>query len=70
MCSHRGIHIPCNRSSLLAGAKVHPTCKQFYKYGNFVPDNFEITCKKDGTWDNPIFSCIPGKITLVSMFHT
>ncbi|XP_065209906.1 modular serine protease-like [Planococcus citri] len=58
-CNRKGVNIPCEENSLLAGSKIRPVCKELHKYGDFVPDYREITCKENGKWDKTLFSCIP-----------
>ncbi|XP_065208510.1 uncharacterized protein LOC135837230 [Planococcus citri] len=58
-CYRKGVNIPCDENALLAGSKIRPVCKELHKYGDFVPDYREITCKENGKWDKTLFSCIP-----------
>ncbi|XP_065210564.1 modular serine protease-like [Planococcus citri] len=58
-CYRKGINIACDENLLLAGTRIRPTCKQLYKYGDFVPSYQEIVCLEDGKWDKILFSCVP-----------
>ncbi|XP_065208531.1 modular serine protease-like isoform X3 [Planococcus citri] len=58
-CIRRGVYIPCDEDSLLAGSIVRPVCKESHKYGDSVPDYKYIVCKEDGKWDKTLFYCIP-----------
>ncbi|XP_065210568.1 modular serine protease-like [Planococcus citri] len=71
-CYRNNGPIDCN-GPLITGDRVHPTCKQFYTYKDFVPIYEELVCQEDGKWDNILFSCVPecgrpftGVVTLIS----
>ncbi|XP_065204426.1 modular serine protease-like [Planococcus citri] len=59
LCIRKGIEISCDLNSLLAGTVIRPTCKYLHTYSSFQPDYIEISCKSDGNWDKPLFSCTP-----------
>ncbi|XP_065204421.1 uncharacterized protein LOC135834470 [Planococcus citri] len=58
-CYHRGVNIPCDTNTLLAGTIIRPTCMPLHTYRDFVPTYHEITCQEDGKWDKNLFSCVP-----------
>ncbi|XP_065204420.1 uncharacterized protein LOC135834469 [Planococcus citri] len=59
VCFRKNTQIPCDLNSLLAGTVIRPTCKFLHTYSSFKPDYIEISCKSDGNWDKPLFSCAP-----------
>lgn len=59
-CFYRGDPVRCDRP-INPGTKVRPRCKVAYHISDPSVSFIETECQADGTWEVPLFRCVPGK---------
>ncbi|XP_073997613.1 modular serine protease-like [Rhodnius prolixus] len=57
-CFYRGDPVRCDRP-INPGTKVRPRCKVAYHISDPSVSFIETECQADGTWEVPLFRCVP-----------
>lgn len=59
-CYRENREISCDKNSLIAGARVQPTCKFLHTFKTGIAAEYkEIICQEDGNWNEILFKCTP-----------
>lgn len=62
-CTLEGKPVRCDKGQL-PGTRAKLKCKPSYRFpAGVTPDYDAVNCQADGTWDWPLFKCIPGQQT-------